>query len=131
MVGEQLVVQLGPDEVVLRHRQLQAHGERVDAATEEEEEEADEQQALADGVVLDGHQLAEQPGWVRPEPLHPLGRVGRDVGGSGVSRSARHVRQSFEALDVGDEVGKLSVGQLGRRHRRPVLDGVGIAEERR
>jgi hypothetical protein len=38
--GEELVVQLGPDEIVLRHRELDAHDEREDAGEDEEHGDA-------------------------------------------------------------------------------------------
>src|SRR5690606_25069078 len=74
-----LAVQLRADEVVLRQRELQAHDDGVNAAAEQQEEEAGQHEAGADGVVLDRLQLAEQPGWVRPQAVQLL--VGGDVRG--------------------------------------------------
>ena len=132
VVGEQLVVELGADEVVLRHGQLQAHHQRVDAAAEQQEEEAGEQQALADGVVLDRHQLARAGPAGRPTGASHLlrGRPGR-VSTDGVSTAGvvSSGRRSL-AAPPGRRRGRASSSSVssGARHGRARLDLVRVAQ---
>jgi hypothetical protein len=73
--GEELVVEIRPDEVALRPRELHAH-HRGERAAEQKESERGEEIALADDLVVDRREPADQARGRAPGP----GEAGIELG---------------------------------------------------
>ena len=73
---------LGPEHVVVRHRELRAHEQRFDAARAEEDERRPEVEK-ADPLVIGSCQPAEHAGSLGPDAMEPLYAFGRRRGNRG------------------------------------------------
>jgi hypothetical protein len=85
---EELVVEVWPDDVVLRPRQLQPHSDGGKPAQEEEDEDGDDV-APADHLVVDAREAPDQAGSRAPglgEATAQLGIVERRVAQLGPRR---------------------------------------------
>ena len=94
-IGENLVVEIGADQMRFRARELQAHDARR-AAAERQEDEGGDDVAPADHLVIDGREPADDAAPPAPgvgEPIVQLGVVETGIaliGGAGRRGGARH-----------------------------------------